>query len=171
MTGDHCEECAVGFYANAGNGTSQDCAPCPCPGGPFSANQFSPTCVLASDGQPTCNNCSKGHSGRRCEVCADGYFGQPMVRRTFFQETMRRKCCAQSLYHERANCRNLFWKLLKTILEPFAQWIDQIQVFCKSRSSFLARNWMDLQTCFGTCFQTCFPDKSSVIGQWSAVLY
>lgn len=30
-------------------------------------HRFSSTCILDSDGQPTCNNCPIGYSGRRCE--------------------------------------------------------------------------------------------------------
>ena len=37
------------------------------------------TCVLSSDGLPTCVNCTVGHEGRYCERCMDGYFGRPKV--------------------------------------------------------------------------------------------
>ncbi|EDO31103.1 predicted protein [Nematostella vectensis] len=76
-TGDHCEKCAVGLYGDATNGTSSDCRECPCPGGPFSANSFARSCVLGSDGLPTCTNCSESHAGRQCERCQDGYYGTP----------------------------------------------------------------------------------------------
>lgn len=75
-TGDHCELCADGLYGNATHGTPQDCKKCPCPGSPVSANQFARTCSLAADDQPTCN-CFEGYEGRRCDVCADSYYGKP----------------------------------------------------------------------------------------------
>lgn len=79
LSGDHCEKCSDGWYGNATNATPEDCSPCPCPGGPFAVNQFARTCVLSSDGLPTCVNCSVGHEGRYCERCMDGYFGRPRV--------------------------------------------------------------------------------------------
>eukprot|EP00794_Sanderia_malayensis_P016180 gene16180-17806_t len=78
-TGNQCQQCVTGYYGNATRGTSSDCLPCPCPGGLGSSNQFSSTCQLGSDGQPTCHPCQVGYSGRRCEVCADGYSGNPMI--------------------------------------------------------------------------------------------
>ncbi|KAK3698909.1 hypothetical protein QZH41_020367, partial [Actinostola sp. cb2023] len=78
-TGNQCEDCADGLYGNASHGTANDCKPCPCPGGPSSTNQFSPTCILDSNGRPTCNNCTKGHKGRSCEECTDGYYGTPTI--------------------------------------------------------------------------------------------
>lgn len=32
-------------------------------------HRFSSTCYLDSDGQPTCDSCAPGYSGRRCERC------------------------------------------------------------------------------------------------------
>lgn len=44
----------------------------------FLLHRFSSTCFLDSDGQVTCN-CLQGYQGRRCEVCASGYEGNPNV--------------------------------------------------------------------------------------------
>ncbi|KAA8591296.1 hypothetical protein FQN60_002239 [Etheostoma spectabile] len=66
--GPRCELCQTGFYGNPVTGGAQACQPCPCPG-TTSSNQFSPTCFLESDGQPTCDNCPPGYAGRRCERC------------------------------------------------------------------------------------------------------
>ncbi|XP_041062394.1 basement membrane-specific heparan sulfate proteoglycan core protein isoform X1 [Carcharodon carcharias] len=75
--GLRCERCGPGFYGDARRGTPNDCRPCPCPGATPS-NQFSPTCFLDADGQPTCDHCSSGYEGRNCERCAPGYTGNPM---------------------------------------------------------------------------------------------
>ncbi|PFX13764.1 Laminin subunit gamma-1 [Stylophora pistillata] len=86
-TGDHCEKCSDGWYGNATNATPNDCSPCPCPSRPNAVNQFAKTCVLSSDGLPTCVNCTVGHEGRYCERCMDGYFGRPRE-----QDGQCRKC-------------------------------------------------------------------------------
>lgn len=41
-------------------------------------NRFARTCHLGSDGQPTCD-CPPGYVGRRCEQCASGYQGNPLI--------------------------------------------------------------------------------------------
>uniref|UniRef100_A0A7N6A6L9 Heparan sulfate proteoglycan 2 n=1 Tax=Anabas testudineus TaxID=64144 RepID=A0A7N6A6L9_ANATE len=76
--GPRCELCQTGFYGNPVTGGAQACQPCPCPG-TSSSNQFSSTCYLESDGQPTCDNCPPGYIGRRCEKCAPGYIGNPLL--------------------------------------------------------------------------------------------
>ncbi|XP_077465112.1 basement membrane-specific heparan sulfate proteoglycan core protein [Stigmatopora argus] len=75
--GPRCERCQTGYYGNPAVGVAQACQPCPCPG-TTSNNQFSSTCYLDSDGQPTCR-CPPGYTGRRCERCAQGYSGNPLL--------------------------------------------------------------------------------------------
>ncbi|XP_077368177.1 basement membrane-specific heparan sulfate proteoglycan core protein isoform X9 [Festucalex cinctus] len=74
--GPRCEQCQTGYYGNPAAGAAQACQPCPCPG-TSSTNQFSSTCYLDTDGQPTCN-CPTGYTGRRCERCERGYTGNPL---------------------------------------------------------------------------------------------
>ncbi|XP_075331347.1 basement membrane-specific heparan sulfate proteoglycan core protein isoform X3 [Odontesthes bonariensis] len=76
--GSRCERCQPGFYGDPVTGGVQACRPCPCPG-ITSDNQFSSTCFLDSDGEPTCDNCPPGFDGRRCERCASGYVGNPLL--------------------------------------------------------------------------------------------
>ncbi|XP_043765072.1 basement membrane-specific heparan sulfate proteoglycan core protein isoform X5 [Cervus elaphus] len=74
--GPRCEQCQPGYYGDARRGTPHDCQPCPCHGAP-AAGQATHTCFLDTDGHPTCDACSPGHSGRHCERCAPGYHGNP----------------------------------------------------------------------------------------------
>ncbi|XP_043301913.1 basement membrane-specific heparan sulfate proteoglycan core protein isoform X5 [Cervus canadensis] len=74
--GPRCEQCQPGYYGDAQRGTPHDCQPCPCHGAP-AAGQATHTCFLDTDGHPTCDACSPGHSGRHCERCAPGYHGNP----------------------------------------------------------------------------------------------
>ena len=73
-TGNHCQQCLPGFFGNITSGIS--CQPCQCP---FLNKNFSPTCILDSDGNHTCDQCGTGYAGRRCDMCANGYFGNPLV--------------------------------------------------------------------------------------------
>ncbi|KAG8224763.1 hypothetical protein J437_LFUL005332 [Ladona fulva] len=69
------ETCQPGYYGDPGRGIP--CQICPCPL-TSPSNQFGRTCILDSDGQPTCN-CPQGYRGRRCEYCEDGYEGNPTI--------------------------------------------------------------------------------------------
>ncbi|KAM8864764.1 basement membrane-specific heparan sulfate proteoglycan core protein isoform 13-T13 [Spinachia spinachia] len=76
--GPRCDRCQDGFYGNPVTGGAQACQPCPCPG-TASSNQFALTCYLEADGQPTCQGCPTGYTGRRCERCEPGFIGNPLL--------------------------------------------------------------------------------------------
>ncbi|XP_042159700.1 basement membrane-specific heparan sulfate proteoglycan core protein isoform X7 [Oncorhynchus tshawytscha] len=79
--GPRCERCLPGFYGNPMTDGPQACQPCPCPG-TSPSNQYSLSCYKDADGQPTCDNCPPGSTGRRCERCAAGYTGNPQLGQT-----------------------------------------------------------------------------------------
>uniref|UniRef100_A0A2K5XUW6 Laminin subunit alpha 2 n=2 Tax=Mandrillus leucophaeus TaxID=9568 RepID=A0A2K5XUW6_MANLE len=76
--GPYCDKCLPGFYGDPTKGTSEDCQPCACPLN-IPSNNFSPTCHLDRSLGLICDGCPVGYTGRRCERCAEGYFGQPSV--------------------------------------------------------------------------------------------
>eukprot|EP00118_Oscarella_pearsei_P021226 m.237242 g.237242 ORF g.237242 m.237242 type:complete len:1503 (+) comp40145_c0_seq34:5489-9997(+) len=80
--GRHCNVCKDGFYGSPQGGNPLACRPCPCPGTADNLNNFSAKCHLDRvDGEPVCDACDDGYMGRRCHICADGYYGQPKRRK------------------------------------------------------------------------------------------
>ncbi|MEJ1270171.1 laminin gamma 1 [Cricetulus griseus] len=69
--GPHCERCSDGYYGDSTLGTSSDCQPCPCPGGSSCA-------IVPKTKEVVCTHCPTGTAGKRCELCDDGYFGDPL---------------------------------------------------------------------------------------------
>ncbi|XP_014218984.1 laminin subunit gamma-1 isoform X2 [Copidosoma floridanum] len=68
--GSNCEHCARGFYGHPLKGTPEDCQACPCP-------DNGPCILLGNNPDPICSECPVGRTGPRCEICSDGYFGNP----------------------------------------------------------------------------------------------
>ncbi|XP_059094696.1 laminin subunit gamma-1-like isoform X3 [Tigriopus californicus] len=73
-SGHNCERCKKGYYGNALAGNPDDCQPCPCPDGGACME------IYGNPESPICIECPIGRRGPRCELCEDGYFGDPMGR-------------------------------------------------------------------------------------------
>ncbi|KAG7477256.1 hypothetical protein MATL_G00092200 [Megalops atlanticus] len=69
-TGPACERCLDGYYGNALTGSSGDCRPCPCP-------ERTACAQVPGTGEVVCTNCPHGRRGTRCEICDDGFHGDP----------------------------------------------------------------------------------------------
>ncbi|KFQ44370.1 Laminin subunit alpha-2, partial [Nestor notabilis] len=76
--GSYCDRCLPGFYGDPTKGTAEDCLLCACPLN-IPSNNFSPTCHFDRSHGLICDECPAGYVGPRCERCAEGYFGQPLI--------------------------------------------------------------------------------------------
>ncbi|KAJ8261358.1 hypothetical protein COCON_G00170810 [Conger conger] len=70
-TGPACELCMDGYYGNALTGSSGNCQPCPCP-------EQTSCAQVPESGEVVCTNCPPGRRGTRCEMCDDGFYGDPL---------------------------------------------------------------------------------------------
>ena len=78
--GVNCEVCADGFYGSAISGTPDDCQVCPCPYVDLEDGTRRVGKCYEIEGHPDspiCSECPTGRIGSRCELCEDGYFGDP----------------------------------------------------------------------------------------------
>ncbi|GLV33913.1 Laminin B2 [Carabus blaptoides fortunei] len=115
--GDNCELCARGFYGNALEGSPNDCKPCQCPGGG--------ACMLMLDDTLVCLECPEGYAGPRCDLCSDGYFGDPTGK---FGAIMHcRPCdCNQNVDRNAVgNCNRTSGDCLKCIHNTGGAYCDQ----------------------------------------------
>lgn len=112
--GDHCDQCATGFYGNSTQGSASDCQPCPCPdaSGP---GQFGSACEMTPSGDIVCTSCSRGHTGPRCEVCMDGFFGDPLGQRGNVSGCSDCSCNGNIDMQATGNCNGETGKCLKCI--------------------------------------------------------
>ncbi|CAD6189781.1 unnamed protein product [Caenorhabditis auriculariae] len=85
-TGGRCELCSPGHYGNPSlGGELGACFPCECP---LLHNSHSKQCMMtelivsgaaaANEDDYVCTACDRGYEGNKCEVCSDGFFGNPI---------------------------------------------------------------------------------------------
>ncbi|XP_036768473.2 laminin subunit gamma-2 [Manis pentadactyla] len=101
-----CADCPIGFYNDPHDPRS--CQPCPCRNG-FSCS------VMPETEEVVCNNCPQGVTGARCELCADGYFGDPFGERGPVQPCQLCLCNNNVDPRASGNCDPLTGRCLKCI--------------------------------------------------------
>ncbi|KAK7082221.1 Laminin subunit gamma-1 [Halocaridina rubra] len=115
--GDTCERCAKGYYGNALKRTPDDCQPCPCPNGG--------ACIQLPDDTVVCLECPKGYAGPRCELCTDGFFGDPKGRHGPPRPCERCDCNGNIDPNAVANCNRTTGECLKCIYNTGGFYCDQ----------------------------------------------
>ncbi|KAM9789486.1 LOW QUALITY PROTEIN: laminin subunit gamma-1 [Neosynchiropus ocellatus] len=103
-----CERCKDGFYGDATQGTPSDCQPCPCPSGATCA-------VVPKTSEVVCTNCPAGTTGKRCELCDDGFFGDPLGQSGPVRACRACKCSDNIDPNAVGNCDRVTGECLKCI--------------------------------------------------------
>uniref|UniRef100_K7G499 Laminin subunit gamma-1 n=1 Tax=Pelodiscus sinensis TaxID=13735 RepID=K7G499_PELSI len=116
--GSHCEKCSDGYYGDATTGTSSDCQPCPCPGGTSCA-------VVPKTKEVVCTNCPAGTTGKRCELCDDGYFGDPLGENGPSRLCRLCQCNENIDPNAVGNCNRLTGECLKCIYNTAGFYCDR----------------------------------------------
>ncbi|XP_053267613.1 laminin subunit gamma-3 [Pleuronectes platessa] len=107
-TGTACERCLDGYYGNALIGTPGDCQPCPCPDRTSCAQ-------IAETGQVVCTNCPPGQTGLRCQMCEDGYYGDPLGQSGAVRPCVRCDCNGNADFNAVGICDRVTGRCLKCL--------------------------------------------------------
>ncbi|XP_037001564.2 laminin subunit gamma-2 [Artibeus jamaicensis] len=111
-----CADCPLGFYNDPHDPRS--CKPCPCRNG-FSCS------VMPETEEVVCNNCPLGVTGARCELCADGYFGDPFGERGPVRPCQPCQCNNNVDPSTSGNCDRLTGRCLRCIHNTAGVYCDQ----------------------------------------------
>ncbi|XP_058130826.1 laminin subunit gamma-2 isoform X2 [Dasypus novemcinctus] len=111
-----CADCPIGFYNDPHDPRS--CQPCPCHNG-FSCS------VMPETEEVVCNNCPPGVTGARCELCADGYFGDPFGERGPVRPCQACQCNNNVDPSASGNCDRLTGQCLKCAHNTAGFYCDQ----------------------------------------------
>uniref|UniRef100_A0A6A7FTH6 Laminin subunit gamma-1-like isoform X1 n=3 Tax=Hirondellea gigas TaxID=1518452 RepID=A0A6A7FTH6_9CRUS len=105
--GSQCERCSKGYYGNALKGELDDCTPCDCFGGG--------ACIKLTDDTLVCLECPSGYAGPRCDICTDGFFGDPHGRKNSPMPCEKCDCNGNIDQNAVANCNRTTGDCLKCI--------------------------------------------------------
>ncbi|XP_056646625.1 laminin subunit alpha-2 [Diorhabda sublineata] len=194
--GEKCERCAPGFYGNPIRGTSDDCKKCACPL-ENDENNFSPSCQLdyfvereEDEGNYVCTQCPKGYTGDHCEICDDGYYGNPMEIGNSCQpcdcnggpcdrktgqclscrgNTEGWKCekCKPEHYGEPShfNCKACECDPIGSV----SRQCDNVTGQCECKEKFIGRICSECESGFGNVTALCVPCSCNIIGSTSEI--
>ncbi|KAM9062126.1 laminin subunit gamma-3 isoform X1 [Sarcophilus harrisii] len=118
--GPYCERCTSGFYGNPFLGHVDDCKPCPCPG-------QSACTTIPESGEVVCTHCPKGQRGRLCEICDDGFFGDPLGRSGPRQPCQRCQCNGNVDPNAVGNCNPTTGHCLRCLYNTTGAHCEQCQ--------------------------------------------
>ncbi|KAM6918887.1 laminin subunit gamma-1 [Xenentodon cancila] len=113
-----CERCEDGFYGDATQGTSTDCQLCPCPARATCA-------VVPQTSEVVCTNCPAGTTGKRCELCDDGFFGDPLGQNGPVRACRACKCSDNIDPNAVGNCNRETGECLKCIYNTAGFFCDR----------------------------------------------
>ncbi|KAL2099883.1 hypothetical protein ACEWY4_004277 [Coilia grayii] len=119
-TGPTCERCLDGHYGNALIGSSRDCQPCPCPDRTSCAQ-------LPDTGDVVCTNCPSGQRGTRCELCEDGFYGDPLGMRGVVRPCVRCECNGNVDLNAIGLCDHVTGRCLKCLGHTAGQHCERCQ--------------------------------------------
>ncbi|TKS84714.1 Laminin subunit gamma-3 [Collichthys lucidus] len=103
-----CERCLDGYYGIALTGTPGDCQPCPCP-------DYTSCAQIAQTGQVVCTNCPAGQTGMRCQMCEDGYYGDPLGQYGSARPCVRCECNGNVDFNAVGVCDRASGRCLKCV--------------------------------------------------------
>ncbi|XP_038637731.1 laminin subunit gamma-3-like [Scyliorhinus canicula] len=116
--GTACEHCASGYYGNPFRGRYNDCKSCPCPG--------QSNCAVVEDTKEViCTDCQSGQTGKRCEMCDDGFFGDPLGLHHVARPCSRCQCNGNTDLNAVGNCDQLTGKCLKCLFHTVGHYCDR----------------------------------------------
>ncbi|XP_056149920.1 laminin subunit gamma-1 [Lampris incognitus] len=113
-----CERCKDGYYGDSTQGTTQDCKPCPCPG-------VATCAVVPKTKEVVCTNCPVGTTGKRCELCDDGFFGDPLGQNGPVRSCHACKCSDNIDPNAVGNCDRETGECLKCIYNTAGFFCDR----------------------------------------------
>ncbi|KAK2501533.1 hypothetical protein MC885_006464 [Smutsia gigantea] len=118
--GPSCERCLPGFYGNPFAGQADDCQPCPCPG------QSACTAIPESR-EVVCSHCPLGQRGQRCEICDDGFFGDPLGLSGAPQPCQQCQCSGNMDPNAVGNCDPLSGHCLRCLHNTTGAYCERCQ--------------------------------------------